>query len=167
MKRLHIIVITIFFNKMSVTGSVCYFLACGLQSLQKAQSFGNSVETDSRLSLWLSKLTLKIELQHSYLKSYQSIIYYTAPVNSFIITAQSKIKQKKPHKPSHYIHVLLYTQNIQKIGYGRALLYIAPTFGCVFWVCEQRHRGYSSHLFNRKSCPWCWLFSGKDEKHLS
>ena len=31
MKRLHIIVITIFFNKMSVTGGVCYFLACELQ----------------------------------------------------------------------------------------------------------------------------------------
>lgn len=167
MKRLHIIVITIFFNKMSVTGGVCYFLACGLQSLQKAQSFGNSVETDSRLSLWLSKLTLK-NWTTTFLPQIISVYYLLHCSGKYFYDYSTKQNQtKKPHKPSHYIHVLLYTQNIQKIGYGRALLYIAPTFGCVFWVCEQRHRGYSSHLLNRKSCPWCWLFSGKDEKHLS
>lgn len=124
---------------------------------------------DSCLYLWLSKLTLKIELQHSYLKSYQSIIYDTALAGIFILV-QNKPKSslKKPHKPSHYIYMLLYAPSIQNTGYGRTLLYLAPTSGCVLRVCKGRRRGCSScHMFNQKSYPWWWLFSGKDKKHLS
>lgn len=50
---------------------------------------------------------------------------------------QAKIKQKKPHKASHYVHKLLYIQSIQNTGYGRALVYLASTSGCVLWVCKE------------------------------
>lgn len=86
----------------------------------------------------------------------------------YISAKQAKIKFKKPHKPSHYIYMLLYAPSIQNTGYGRTLLYLAPTSGCVLRVCKGRHRGCSScHTFNQKSYAWWWLFSGKDKKHLS
>lgn len=83
---------------MSVTEGVCYFWACGLQGLRKAQSFGNSAETDSSLCIWPSKLTRNIELQRSYLSSHRFIIHHSmlpaTLANIFIITAQGEIKQK-------------------------------------------------------------------------
>lgn len=141
MKRLHIIVITIFFNKMTVTGGVCYFLACELQSLQTARSFRNSVETESQLHLWLSKLTLKIELQHSYLKSYQSIIYYTILANTFIITAQGKKQTKKPHISLPIVYTSYYIYKIYRRQGMEGLYFISVHFWTCFLSMQEKVQG--------------------------